>query len=169
MKNYYEILEVNQKASTEIIEKAYKVLIKKYHPDTVTKEKEEFAEKKIKEINEAYKVLSDEFLREQYDAELKRNIERENKSKYEKIYNIAQQRKAEDIYNKKNEEVGEFKSIVKLTKQIFENLPKLNKTKKVKREDIVAIGLTIVIVLVLGIVLWFIPITNGFIRNLIPW
>ena len=169
MKNYYEILEVNQKASSEIIEKAYRVLIKKYHPDTVIKEKEEFAEKKIREINEAYKVLSDEFLREQYNAELKRNIERENESKYKKIYNIAQQKNGEEKYSKKSEEVGELKSIVKLTKHIFENLPKLNKTKKVKREDIVAIGLTIVIVLILGIILWFIPITNGFIRNLIPW
>lgn len=33
MKNYYEILQVNEKASQEIIEKAYKVLAKKYHPD----------------------------------------------------------------------------------------------------------------------------------------
>ena len=29
----YEILEVSENASTEIIEKAYKVLAKKYHPD----------------------------------------------------------------------------------------------------------------------------------------
>ena len=33
MKNYYEILQVNENASIEIIEKAYKVLAKKYHPD----------------------------------------------------------------------------------------------------------------------------------------
>ena len=33
MKNYYEILQVNENASQEIIEKAYKVLAKKYHPD----------------------------------------------------------------------------------------------------------------------------------------
>ena len=31
--NYYEILEVNKNASPEIIEKAYKTLVKKYHPD----------------------------------------------------------------------------------------------------------------------------------------
>ena len=32
-KNYYDILEVNKNASQEIIEKAYKTLVKKYHPD----------------------------------------------------------------------------------------------------------------------------------------
>ena len=30
MKNYYEILEVNENASKEVIDKAYKVLAKKY-------------------------------------------------------------------------------------------------------------------------------------------
>ena len=33
MKNYYQILQVDEKASVEIIEKAYKVLVKRYHPD----------------------------------------------------------------------------------------------------------------------------------------
>ena len=32
-KNYYEILEINKNASKEIMDKAYKTLIKKYHPD----------------------------------------------------------------------------------------------------------------------------------------
>ena len=32
-KNYYKILEIDQDASEEIIEKAYKTLVKKYHPD----------------------------------------------------------------------------------------------------------------------------------------
>ena len=33
MKNYYEILEVSENASDEIIDRAYRVLAKKYHPD----------------------------------------------------------------------------------------------------------------------------------------
>ena len=74
MKNYYEILEVNPKASKEIIEKAYKVLIKKYHPDLYKGESRIYAEEQTRQINEAYKILSDEFLREQYDKE----IEKEN-------------------------------------------------------------------------------------------
>lgn len=48
MKNYYEILEVNEKASKEVIEKVYKVLAKKYHPDLQrTPEEKEKAEEKI--------------------------------------------------------------------------------------------------------------------------
>ena len=70
MQNYYEILEVDVKASKEIIDKAFKVLAKKYHPDTQSEEKKEWAEAKFKEINEAYEVLSNENSRKDYDSEL---------------------------------------------------------------------------------------------------
>ena len=51
MKNYYEILEINEKASQEIIEKVYKVLVKKYHPDLQENaEAKAKCEEKIKEI-----------------------------------------------------------------------------------------------------------------------
>ena len=58
MLNLYEILEVSEKASKEIIEKAYKVLAKKYHPDLQKDENKKDAEIKMKQINEAYEVLS---------------------------------------------------------------------------------------------------------------
>lgn len=70
MKNYYEILEVNVKASKEIIDKAFKVLAKRYHPDTQPEDKKEWAEAKFKELNEAYEVLSNEETRKNYDIEL---------------------------------------------------------------------------------------------------
>ncbi len=44
--NYYEILEVNKNASPEIIEKAYKTLVKKYHPDLQQDENKNKYEKK---------------------------------------------------------------------------------------------------------------------------
>ena len=72
MKDYYGILEVNEKASQEIIEKAYKTLVKKYHPDLYSSVQKRDAEKKLKDINEAYNILSDSFLRSQYDLELQR-------------------------------------------------------------------------------------------------
>ena len=71
MKNYYEILEINEKASQEIIEKVYKVLVKKYHPDLQENaEAKKKCEEKIKEINEAYEILSNEQARKEYDAKL---------------------------------------------------------------------------------------------------
>ena len=47
MKKYYEILEVNEKASQEIIEKAYKTLVKKYHPDLYSTVQKKEAELKL--------------------------------------------------------------------------------------------------------------------------
>ena len=71
MKNYYEILEVSENASPEVIEKAYKALVKKYHPDLQPSEKKQEAENKIKMINEAYDTLSNSQKKETYDRQLK--------------------------------------------------------------------------------------------------
>ena len=70
MKNYYEILEVDKKASPEIIDKAYKTLAKRYHPDMHVENKKDWAEENFKKINEAYEVLSNEKTRIVYDNEL---------------------------------------------------------------------------------------------------
>ena len=48
MKNYYEILEIDRNASKEIIEKAYKTLAKKYHPDVQEQNQKKIAEEKMK-------------------------------------------------------------------------------------------------------------------------
>lgn len=66
---YYEILGVKRNASSAEIKDAYKKLIKKYHPDLYNGDKD-FAEKKAKEINVAYDVLSNEEKRKEYDAEV---------------------------------------------------------------------------------------------------
>ena len=69
--NYYDILEVSQNASPEIIEKAYKTLVKKYHPDLQKEEEKNKYEEKIKKINEAYDILSNSEKRKNYDLNLK--------------------------------------------------------------------------------------------------
>jgi len=61
MRDYYQILGVSRDASPEEIKKAYYKLAHKYHPDKGGEEK------KFKEINEAYQVLSDKEKRAQYD------------------------------------------------------------------------------------------------------
>ena len=85
MKNYYEILEVDRKASKEIIEKAYKTLAKKYHPDVQEQNQKVKAEEKMKLINEAYSVLSNEEQRYEYDQQLEENTI--SAEKYQELVN----------------------------------------------------------------------------------
>lgn len=66
--NHYETLGIKRTASQAEIKDAYKALVKKYHPDVYAGDKT-FAEKKIKEINAAYDVLSDLLQKQQYDDE----------------------------------------------------------------------------------------------------
>jgi curved DNA-binding protein CbpA len=64
--NYYHTLGVSREASTEDIKKAFRSLALRYHPDHNPDNVKE-AEKKFKEINEAYEVLGDEQKKRQYD------------------------------------------------------------------------------------------------------
>lgn len=64
--DYYSVLEINKKASTEEIKKAYRKLARKYHPDLNPNDTE--ANKKFQQINEANEVLSDPEKRKKYDA-----------------------------------------------------------------------------------------------------
>ncbi|MBI3167571.1 MAG: molecular chaperone DnaJ [Chloroflexi bacterium] len=63
-RDYYEILGVGKNASDDEIKAAFRKLARQYHPDV---SKEEHAEEKFKEVNEAYGVLSDAEKRARYD------------------------------------------------------------------------------------------------------
>lgn len=75
MKNHYETLGVSQNASIDEIKKAYRKLVRKYHPD-INKSKD--AEEKTKELNIAYEILSDSIKRAKYDEALKSIFEKQN-------------------------------------------------------------------------------------------
>lgn len=68
--NYYDILNVEEDASSTQIKKAYKKLVLKYHPDVI---KDTDNSEKFKEITKAYNVLKDEELRNEYNQHLKKN------------------------------------------------------------------------------------------------
>ena len=65
-RDYYEILGVEKNSDDRTIKKAYRKLARKHHPDA-SSESPEVAEKKFKEISEAYEVLADKDKRERYD------------------------------------------------------------------------------------------------------
>lgn len=64
-KDYYDVLGVNRKASSQEIKSAYRKLAKKYHPDINPGDTR--TEQLFKEVTEAYNVLSDEEKRKLYD------------------------------------------------------------------------------------------------------
>jgi molecular chaperone DnaJ len=65
MADYYEVLGVSKNATADEIKKGYRKMALKYHPDK--NPGDAAAEKKFKEISEAYEVLSDEQKRQMYD------------------------------------------------------------------------------------------------------
>ena len=84
-KDYYSILQINRNASPEIIEKAYKTLVKKYHPDLQqTEESKKKSEEILKDINEAYNVLSNKTKKQEYDKTLYDNTI--SKYEFDRLY-----------------------------------------------------------------------------------
>ncbi|MCL2018903.1 MAG: J domain-containing protein [Oscillospiraceae bacterium] len=77
--NYYEFLGIPRDATDSDIKNAYKRMAKKYHPD-VSEGCADYAHEKMQQINQAYSVLGNNTLREEYDYSLWQE-ERANQSK----------------------------------------------------------------------------------------
>ena len=72
-KTYYDLLELAPSAPVDEIKRAFRREIAKYHPDKVQhlgKEFQEIAAVRAAELTEAYKILSDDTLRAEYDEQL---------------------------------------------------------------------------------------------------
>ena len=69
MKNFYEVLNIKQSATSSDIKSAYLKLIKKYHPDTYAGDKN-FAKEQTELITEAYATLKDDEKGKLYDLTL---------------------------------------------------------------------------------------------------
>lgn len=177
MKNYYEILEVSENASSEVIEKAYKILAKKYHPDMWPRDKIFFAESKFKEITEAYEILSNENSRRDYDIKIGLNSTLDDKyntlySEHEKLKqevdNMKIQNKS-DTYINKSQNVNRYvrpnisyvKEYVNTIRSAIQN--EANKPQDERSRDFKALILTIIIISILLFAFWKIP----FLRNIL--
>ncbi len=106
MENYYDILEVSEKASNEVIEKAYKVLVKKYHPDLQQPQNKSKAEEMMKKINEAYGVLIDPEKRAEYDEMLKRK--RQEEADNQKNNYIRNEYEQQNNYETTSEQIKDY-------------------------------------------------------------
>lgn len=105
MKNYYKILQIDKDASSEIIKVAYKLLVKKYHPDLKEGEAKIDAEEKIKQINEAYDILSNPSKKTEYDQTLTNefiSLEQYNNLINENINLKKELNYFHNLYNKNN-------------------------------------------------------------------
>lgn len=92
-KDYYKILGLStSKATNEEIKQAYREQAKKYHPDINSDNK--FSEERFKDINEAYKVLSNMASRKKYDRMWNSHI-----GKKQKKYEESKGKKAQLLVN----------------------------------------------------------------------
>src|SRR5207247_977641 len=117
-KNYYEILGVNQNASSEEIKNVYRKLALKWHPDKNPDNKEE-AEEKMKEIIIAYKTLSDLDVKAEYDAYL---------------FSATDNQEFVSLSELKDEIKAEIDSIRKQLKKIDEELEKDKEVMRIVKE-----------------------------------
>ena len=118
-KDYYKILELeNSKVTTEQIKNAYRKQAKKYHPDVNVGNK--VAEERIKDINEAYRVLSNSASKRKYDRTWNYNIGYKQKK--------AKQKTSSDV-------AGEFFGMFFGNNEIKEELSQ-SKIPAVKGENI---------------------------------
>lgn len=96
--NYYEVLEINETASDEVIKAAYRALAKKYHPDSYQGNDDE-RKKNMAIINIAFETLSDPHKRKKYDESI------HNKSDTDYTYTKpTAQEETSDINNKSRQE-----------------------------------------------------------------
>lgn len=173
MKNYYEILEVDKNASEEVIEKAYKTLAKKYHPDLQNNSN---CQDKMRQINEAYEILSNDFKRREYDEKIKRQsvsieeynrIIQENNRLKKDLKRVVNQREMSQNQGQLEEMSimqRYYEQIKKATKQ-----PQMRyerKKTKISLEKIKKIVIYIAILIGIGLVLAIVPFTRKFFINL---
>ncbi len=70
MVDHYRTLQVARNAEPEVIERAYRALSLKYHPDRAHSDRRSEATRLMQRLNEAYAVLGDPAKRRAYDASL---------------------------------------------------------------------------------------------------
>lgn len=166
-KTLYEVLEVSENASAEVIEKAYKVLAKKYHPDLQSPGDKQNAENKMKQINEAYEILGNEEKRKEYDRQLQQEreeakIEQEASSYEREKYSMKLQKEEEQQRKEMQEKLDK-----EYENAYYNYLRSLGYKVKHRwtKENVKDIFIVIIIMAIIITALWFIPPSHDWIVN----
>ena len=172
MKNYYEILEVDKNASEEVIEKAYKTLAKKYHPDLQNNSN---SQNKMQQINEAYEILSNDFKRREYDEKIqKQSVSVEEYNKIIQENNRLKQDLQKVTTNNNISNLNQIDSL-QFARRYYSKIkraseqPQIQYNRKkinVSFEKIKRLIIYILILFVIGILLATIPVSRNFFINL---
>lgn len=172
MKNYYEILEVDKNASEEVIEKAYKTLAKKYHPDLQNNSN---SQNKMQQINEAYEILSNDFKRREYDEKIqKQSVSVEEYNKIIQENNRLKQDLQKVTANNNISNLNQIDSL-QFARRYYSKIkraseqPQIQYNRKkinVSFEKIKRLIIYILILFVIGILLATIPVSRNFFINL---
>ena len=194
MQNYYQILQVDKNASEEMIEKAYKLLAKKYHPDIQPEDKKDWAEEKFKQINEAYSVLSDTQKRIEYD----KKFEIKDTEIYQKYEQLLEQNnllknqleylrikldglnssptitgvKGDFNHSNSQKQTTSYQSNSNKKNAFVENSSRISNnlyntiTKTKGKKDFIAFFLTLLIFVAIFLILWLIPFTKKYLISL---
>ena len=187
--NLYEILEVSENASMETINKIYKIQAKRYHPDLQTNEADKLkAEEKMKQINDAYSVLSDGQKRKEYDQKLEQEREIKRQQDEQNIINNVARNYSEAqrgeqtnntvnnnsnvqnntvYYKPRNNESNNNQKVYTEKDYIRDYNKKLRRFRmqlfgKNIKDNLKALGIMFIIILII----WFFPPTHNFIVNL---
>ncbi|GEM_PF-5706613 len=167
MMNPYQVLGINENASMEEVRGAYLTMIKKYHPDkfATIPEMKPIAEKKTREIIEAYKYISEHFNdataeqpREEYQESTTATHE-EKENTYHKTYSQEQTKSYADDKNGSSIAafvLGMISVFIMSLSGIFFNLP--------ITVELATSIITVVIFLVIGpilLIIYFISKRNG--------
>ena len=154
MNNLYDILEVSPKASLETIAAAYRSLISRYHPDKTAAlgpEFREIAERRSKEINNAYSILKDVNSRKRYDDQPNQDFFRRSQEDTQdpsRQNNHQNEERKSNPYSGTEEEDDDFKRQTKI--QAYARLASLY-TKLAKHGSLrESFGLFCVIVIMVG-------------------
>lgn len=192
MENLYDILEVSKKASNEVIEKAYKTLAKKYHPDVQTPENKTNAEEMMKKINEAYSVLSDEQKRSEYDKKLleQENLSNLNYQSSNNQYNNYQNGYNQNVYSQQNNTEfedwrTEYSKLSKKEQAKVKKKIEKEANEEIKRQyqsyfrslgykikhkwtfkDFITVAIVIMVLILIFMILWVIPDTHNWMMDI---